>query len=342
MEGSPLGVILTAGRGTRLRPLTPAIPKALIPLLSRPLLAYSLDLCARLGLAESVVVVGGDHGVAAEVAARLAPPGLAVTIAEQAEPRGTADALAAAGGALDGRNVVVVTVDTLIRGDLRPALEAFQRSGALAGLILHPSDRPREMGIAVLEGDRVAHLEEKPQQPRSDLAVVGVWMLAPEAVERMSARPAIDAKGERNLTATIGALVAEGADVRGWRLDGEWLDAGSIATLLSTQSRLLADLSPTEVAASDSALSGVVAAGAGTTISRSEIEGPVLLGENVIVEGCELGPDVVVGDGARLRLVRLRDALVVPGARLDETSGSSTVVSASGEVVDCGGEPADG
>lgn len=332
MSERPLGVILTAGGGTRLRPLTPRIPKPLIPLLNRPLLAYALELCLSLGLTETVVVVSGAHDGAAEAASRLAPAGLAVSVARQPEPRGPGDALASVGDRLDGKHVVVIAVDTLIRGDLRPQLEAFQGSGALAGLPLHLTDRAREMGIAVLDGDRVLHLEEKPPRPRSRLAVVGVWMLAPDAVERVRRSPVINARGESDLTATVAALVAEGGDVRGWTLDGEWLDAGAINSLLDAQSRLLADLLPTDVAATGSELSGVVAAGDGARVSGSKLRGPVLIGAGATVEDCELGPEVVVGEGARLRAVRARRALFVPGARLQDATHSGVVVTASGEI----------
>ncbi len=332
MRERALGVILTAGGGTRLRPLTPGIPKPLIPLLNRPLLAYALDLCASLGLTETAVVVSGAHDGAAEAATRLAPEGLAVSVARQAEPRGPGDALASVGDRLEGRRVVVIAVDTLIRGDLRPQLEAFQRSDALAGLPLQPTERPREMGIAVLDGDRVLHLEEKPPRPRSNLAVVGVWMLAPDAVERVRRRPVINAGGESDLTATVAALLAEGGDVRGWTLDGEWLDTGSIGSLLDAQSRLLADLSPTDVAVTASALSGVVAAGDGARVSGSTLRGPVLIGAAATVEDCELGPEVVVGEGAQLRAVTLSRALVAPGAHLHDADHGGVVVTASGEI----------
>ena len=322
MRERALGVILTAGGGTRLRPLTPGIPKPLIPLLNRPLLAYALDLCASLGLTEAEVVVSGAHHGVAEAATRLAPAALTVSVARQAEPRGPGDALASVGERLDGRRVVVIAVDTLIRGDLRPQLEAFQRSDALAALPLQPTERPREMGIAVLDGDRVLHLEEKPPRPRSNLAVVGVWMLAPDAVERVRRRPVINARGESDLTATVAALLAEGGDVRGWTLDGEWLDTGSIASLLDAQSRLLADLSPTDVAAT----------GEGARVSGSTLRGSVLIGADAVVQDCELGPDVVVGEGAQLRAVRLNRVLVAPGARLQDATHGGVVVTASGEI----------
>lgn len=332
MDEPALGVILTAGRGHRLEPLTPATPKALIPLLNRPLLAYALDLCAGLGLSEAVVVVSGDHGDVAAEAQRLAPPGLSVSTAVQSQPRGIGDAVTAVGPALDGRAVVVLAVDTLLRAEIRPALDAFGRAGAAAGLLLHPTDRPREMGIAALDGDRVVDLVEKPQAPRSDLAVVGLWMLGQASIERLRSDPAVRSDGEIDLTGTIAAMVAEGADVRGWRLDGEWLDAGSIGSLLTTQSRLLAGLAPAWSEAREGEPAGAVAAGETRRVAGSTLIGPVLIGDGAVIEGSTLGPDVVVGEGAVLRSVRLRGSMVVAGARLADASHEGVVVTASGEI----------
>jgi len=309
-------VILTGGRGTRLQPLTPAIPKALIPLLNRPLIAYSLDLLASAGIDEIVIVVGGDHEGVAEAARKLAPPGVTVSVAEQAAPLGIGDAVTSVGAALDGRSVVVLAVDTHVSGEIRSAVDAFDAAAADAGLILHPTDRPHEMGIATLEGDRIVDLVEKPQEPRSDLAAVGIWMLGPATVDRLRTNPFIrPSDGETDLTGTIGEMVTEGADVRGWRLDGEWLDTGTLSSLLATQSHYLAanaDPSP--------------------PLAKDTINGPVLIGADVTIENCEIGPNVVIGDHAVLRSARLRDALVVARASIDGGEHAHVVVTASGEI----------
>jgi glucose-1-phosphate thymidylyltransferase len=325
MAQRPLGVILTGGLGTRLRPLTPATPKALVPLLNRPLLAYALDLFAGFGLTDTVIVVSGAHEGVAEAAAALAPPGLAVSIAEQLRPLGIGDAVTSAGSALDGRTVVVI-------GDCRPALAAFERGQADAGLLLHATDRPREMGIAVLEGDRIVDLVEKPEQPRSTLAAVGLWMLGPAAVERLRRDPSTRADGEIDLTGTIAEMLADGADVRGWKLDGEWLDTGAVPSLLSTQARLLADLRPAPPDAKGTRIEGVVAVGEDARITHSTLHGPMLIGAGAEIEHCELGPNVVIGDGARLRSVRLSDAMVTAGTTLERVTHTGVVVNASNEV----------
>ena len=335
-QGEPLGVILAGGQATRLRPLSPATPKPLVPLLNRPLLAHALELTSTLGARDVAVVVGGDDAATASYLRSERPAGLSVSLATQTEPRGSADAVASVGDALDGRAVVVLAVDTVLRGAGGDALAAFVRSGAAAGLLLCAVDDPRSFGVAGLEGDRVVYLEEKPAHPRSNLALVGVWMLGPAAVERVRTRPVARPNGEADLTSTVAAMVAEGADVRGWAFDGDWLDGGKLDGLLHAQSVMLRDLLPAPPAAPESEISGTVAAGEGAVVARSRLAGPVLLGDGVTVEGCRLGPEVVVGDGAVLRSVRLRRALIAPGAHLEDCDLEDVVVTASGQIADPG------
>jgi glucose-1-phosphate thymidylyltransferase len=323
----PLGVLLTAGMGTRLRPLTPDLPKSLVPLLNRPLVSYGLDLLAGMGLRDLVVVVGGSDSRTGPAALQQAPLGTTVTLAEQPEPRGSGDAVVSVGAPLDDRAVVVLAVDTVLRGgDLAGQLAAFEASHYAAWLPLHQTDRPREMGIALLEGDHIVSLEEKPQEPKSDLACVGLWMLGPQAVERIRTNPVINPKGESDLTATIGALLGEGAAIGGRRFEGDWLDGGSLAGLLQAQSALFQALPPVSYSADRMAETH------GSNIVRSQLQGPVLVGERARLEDCTLGPEVVIGEDVVLHGVHLQRALVAPGAHLAGGTYSDVVITRSGEV----------
>lgn len=333
MPDSPLGVLLTAGLGTRLAPLTPDLPKSLVPLLNRPLMAYGLDLLASMGVREIVVVVSGGDRHIGPAALSAAPPGVSVTTAEQLRPLGPGDALASVGAALDGRTVIVLAVDTVLRGgDLDAQYRAFDASGAVAWLPLHVTDRPRQMGIAELDGDRIVTLEEKPEQPRSNLACVGLWLLTPAAVERVRTNPLINAKGESDLTATIGAMLVEGAHIGGRGFEGDWLDGGALTGLLEAQTALFQGLVAAPFDAADTTIEGVVAGDRSVRVSGSHLRGPVLLGADAHVEDCELGPDVVVGAGAHLRGVHLRHALVAPSAHVEGGEYTHVIITSAGAV----------
>ena len=304
LDTPPLGVILTGGRATRLRPLSEGIPKSLIPLLNRPLVAYSMDMLAAAGIREVVVVVGPEDDRTESVARDAAPEGMAIHVAVQHEPRGSGDALLAAGAHLDGRHVVVAAVDTVLRGEIEGAgslheqVRSFLASGYDAWYVLHETDRPREMGIVVLEEDRVLHLEEKPAEPRSNLALVGIWMVSPRAVARLRANPALSIRGEIELSGTLSTMHGEGYPMGGAEYHGDWLDTGTLASLLATQ--------------------------------RALLDVPALVAPDATVEDCTLGLNVVVGAGARLRGCTLRNVLVAPGAILDGVVASNEVITADG------------
>ena len=305
-RGPVLGVVLTGGLGTRLRPLTPSLPKAMIPLLNRPLVAYAVEMLASAGIAEVAVVVSARDERTGAAARRAAPAGTRLSLAVQAEPRGSADAVLSVGAALAGRHAVVIAVDTVLTGgSLAPHVARFTSGGDAARVILHATDRPREMGIVELadDGERVVHLEEKPAAPRSNLALVAVWMLAPPAVERLRSAPHVNRRGEHDLSGTLAAMVGEGARLAGSLWEGEWLDGGSLAGLLHAQERLLAAGPPPPIPP-------------GARIAGSTLTGRVLVGDGARIERSRLGPDVVVGAGAVLEGVRLERALVAPGARL--------------------------
>ena len=210
MAREPLGVVLTAGLGTRLRPITPATPKPLVPLLNRPLIVYALDLLASLGLREIAVVVGPEDTTTAEVARSHAPPGVEVSEAVQHEPNGPGDAVASVGAALEERTVAVLAVDTVLSGADPELLRALRgvgrdRRAAAAGRRGPARLRGRAARGRADRGPR----GRRPEQPRSNLALVGLWLLAPEAVERVRTNPYINAKGESDLTATVAALLGE-------------------------------------------------------------------------------------------------------------------------------------
>lgn len=320
---SVLGVVLTGGLGTRLRPLTHALPKAMVPVLNRPLITYAIELLSGAGIEDVAVVLGGGDERTAPAAFRAATPGLRLSFAVQREPRGSGDALLSVGAALEDRPVVVLAVDTVMAGgSLAPHVAAFAAGDEAARVVLHTTDRPREMGIVELgdDGERIVHLEEKPAIPRSNLALVAVWMLAPLAVERLRSAPHINARGENDLSGTLAVMVGEGAHLAGSIWDGEWLDGGSLAGLLHAQERLLA-------------LHGASAPPASARLAESDISERVLVGADAIVEHSRLGPDVVVGGGAVLRDVRLARALVTPGARLTGGTYEDVVVTPAGEVV---------
>ncbi len=329
----PLGVILNGGLGTRLRPITPGLPKALVPVLNRPLIDYSIEYLVRLGLREIAIVVSPGDQESARRAVAVAPAGVALHVVVQFEANGIGAAVSCVGPLLDERVVVVLAADTLLIGDTGDHLGAFTASSAGAGLVLAPVPDPRSFGVAVLDGARVVELEEKPEIPRSNLALVGLWLLAASAVERVRTNPVINSKGESDLTATVAELLAEQHEVLGWVTDGEWLDAGTVEGFLLTHRRMLLDLESCGQfdQGNNCHVTGVLAVGERVSAVGSRLDGPVLLGAGVRLSDAEVR-DSVVCDGATVEQARLERCVVLPGAHVRGGHYRDVVITAAGDV----------
>lgn len=305
MTDRPIAVILTGGKATRLRPLSYELPKALVPVLNRPLIAYALERLAETAVREVHVVVMPDDDRTELTARESAPAGMSIEVAIQLTPNGPGDALAQVPHAsLRGRHVAVIAADALLHGgDLRGQFDSWVNEPVDAWLPLAPTDTPKSMGIAQLDGERITEFIEKPEHPKGNLASPAWWLLGPTAVDRILDDPVINQKGELEISGTLTAMIDEGQPVGGRRFDGEWLDTGTLAAVLNTQARLL-----------------------------EERDSSVLIAEDADIEDCQLGPNVVVGAGCRLRNVTLSNALVASGAQLEDLEDSGIVVTPSGAI----------
>lgn len=302
----------------RLRPLSDHFPKALVPLLNRPMFEYALDVFRRIGVVRVAVVVSpGDR---ATPAALEAVTDIEIHVCVQAEPRGTGDAVLAASDWAGAAPLVVLPVDAVLIGNVASPVRAFLDGDFVAGLVLTEMPDPRAFGVAVIEGDRIVHLEEKPERPRSNLVNASPWLLRPPVLARLRTAPVINARGEVDLIATVALMVTEGAPVGGWMLDGELIDVGTLPALLAGQARLLADCDPAQQVAASARVEGV------------RLEGRVIIGDGAQITGGLLA-DTVVGAGATLENTTLRRALVSPGARVVGLSAEDVIITPSTEVI---------
>lgn len=334
-------VLLCAGEGTRLRPLTHVRPKHLLPVAGRAVLDWVLCDLADAGVAEVVIVVSPEARRLREFAGNGARWGLRTTYMVQPQPLGLAHALGCAREAIapDERFLMYLGDDLLDRAVVADFVRDFQAGDADASLIVKPVADPRAFGVVVVEDGCVCRLVEKPQEPPSDLAIVGVYGFGPaiwEALEGLQP----SARGELEITDAIDRLVQAGRRVTCHVTDGFWADAGSPQALLSANRYFLGLLERRLDGAVDGAstIEGEVRIEAGARVVRSHIIGPCLIGPDCVVEDCRIGPDVTLGaectavgteivnsiidDGCCIERVRpgLHGAILGPNCRLTDLS----------------------
>lgn len=305
-------VLLCAGEGTRLRPLTFCRPKHLLPVGGRPVLDRVLSALSEAGVDEAIFVVSPVERALQEFVGDGSRWGMSASYCVQSEPKGLAHALGCARGFVsEDERFLMYLGDDLLGDGVKQFVAGFMSSNAAASLIVKPVEDPRAFGVVVVEDGQVARLVEKPKDPPSDLAIVGVYGFGPEIWEAVdSIVPS--ARGELEITDAIDYLVHHGRCVGYHVTDGFWADAGSPEALLAANEYFLATDAGGVQGEVDyqSTLEGQVSVAADAMVSTSRIIGPCRIGAGAVIEGCTIGPSVAIGDGCTLRGVQIRDSII--------------------------------
>jgi glucose-1-phosphate thymidylyltransferase len=299
------GLVLAGGSGTRLRPLTYTGAKQLVPVANRPVLFYVIDNLVHAGVTEIGVIISPETG--GEIKRALGDGekfGAKLEYILQDRPAGLAHAVATAKGFLGDDDFVMYLGDNLIGMKIREAVETFQSDNSLAAsVMLHEVPNPSSFGVAEIdEKGNVVGLVEKPKQPKSNLALVGIYLFRKSILDAISKiKPS--ARGELEITDAISKLIELGGTVKFTRLTSWWLDTGKKDDMLLANDTVLDDWLVGGIEGevdAHSKVSGRVRIGKGAKVERSVIRGPVVIGEGVEIVDSRIGPFTSIGDRVRV------------------------------------------
>ncbi len=333
------GLVLCGGKGTRLRPLTYTIPKQLIPIANRPIVHYVMDHLHAAGIRDVGVIVAPETAEQIKAALSGNPWQFALKFLTQDQPLGLAHTLVVAREFLGSDPFVMYLGDNLVGSGLRSPLELFRREQADAVVLLKEVPDPRRFGVAVMDrAGKLARLIEKPADPPSNLALVGVYIYSPAIHDAVRAiRPS--ARGELEITDAIQELLQRGRRVLGQRLQTWWLDCGKKDDLLEANRVVLDEWARLDVQGEvdeRSKIIGRVVVERGARIVDSEVRGPAVIGTGSLVERAFIGPYTSVGQHCIVRATALEHSVLLDGARVDGTTrledsvlGRNAVVSRS-------------
>ncbi|MEU4832518.1 glucose-1-phosphate thymidylyltransferase [Streptosporangium sp. NPDC023615] len=295
-------LVLAGGRGTRLRPLTHTSAKQLVPVANKPVLHYGLEAIRDAGIT-SVGIVVGDTG--AEVRAAVGDGsafGLEVTYIQQEAPLGLAHCVLIARDFLGDEPFVMYLGDNFLLDGIAGLVDAFRASDHDAQILLTKVTEPQFYGVAELGPDgEILALQEKPENPRSDLAIVGVYTFSPAIHEAVRAiEPS--ARGELEITDAITWLIDNGRRVHSHFVTGYWRDTGRLQDMLECNRMVLEAIETTVRGTVDAAseITGRVDIGPGATVRGSVIRGPAVIGANARIEASYVGPYTSIGEGCVL------------------------------------------
>jgi glucose-1-phosphate thymidylyltransferase len=317
------GLLLAGGHGTRLRPLTFTGNKHMIPIANRPILFYGLRHLAEAGIREVAIILGPIREGIREVVGDGSAFGVRVTYIEQGEPKGLAHAVLCAREFLAEDPFVMYLGDNLLQQGVRPFVELYERDRPDAVIGATPVAEPRHYGVVELEGERIVSIEEKPARPRSDLALIGVYLFTP-AIHPVIAKLRPSRRGELEITEAIWALHQGGGRIRVQRVAGWWKDTGLPTDLLEANDLVLGSMAGPEFALEGSVAPGATVRGrvglaeAAELAAGSTAEGPAVIGRGSrIVDGGIVGPCTSLGEGVRVSGASVRRSIVLDGAQLE-------------------------
>jgi glucose-1-phosphate thymidylyltransferase len=336
------GLVLSGGKGSRLRPFTYTGAKQLVPIANKPILFYAIEELVNAGITEIGVITGDTGDQIREALGDGSKFGAKLTFIPQDAPSGIAHAVKIARPFLSDDSFVVFLGDNFLRGGINKFVDAFRASDADCQVLLTPVPNPSEFGVALLdEAGKPVRLIEKPKEPPTDLAIVGIYMFNKkffEAVEQITP----SARGELEITDTIQRLLDTGAQVRAETVRESWIDTGRLVDLQIANRIVLDDLEPSSDGADvdeSSKLTGRVVIQSGARVVNSVINGPAIIGENTEVIDSYIGPYTSIYHDCRIveteieaSVVLERSSIVRPGTRIYESMiGRDVTIGAGGE-----------
>ncbi|HVR42164.1 MAG TPA: glucose-1-phosphate thymidylyltransferase [Thermoanaerobaculia bacterium] len=318
------GLVLSGGKGTRMRPLTYTSAKQLIPVANKPVLFYGLEAIVAAGIRQIAIIVSPETG--REIRDCVGDGrrfGAEITYIEQDAPRGLAHAVMVAEPFLGRSPFVMYLGDNLLQHGITPLVEEFQSTECNSEILLTPVPDPTQFGVAELSDDgRVTRLTEKPKSPRSDLALVGVYMFDAHIFDAVRAiKPSF--RDELEITDAIQWLIDQGLTVHPHVVKGWWKDTGKIDDMLEAN-RTVLDALERHVrgnVAGTSRVEGKVVIEQGAEIVDSVIRGPVIIGQNARIHQAFVGPYTSIGSDCSIRECEIENSIVLEKSSISEIEG---------------------
>lgn len=315
------GLVLAGGTGTRLRPITFTANKHLIPIANKPMLYYVIQNLKAVGVTDIGVILGNnDPESVKKYLGDGSNFGVNITYIIQGEPKGIAHAVYCAKSFTANEPFIVHLGDNLLKNGIQGLLNDFEKTEACSVVAVCPVKNPERFGVAEVDNEgRVVKLVEKPKNPTSNLALVGVYIFKPMVYEVISKlKPSW--RNELEITEAVDNILQSGKDIKIHTIKGWWKDTGKPEDILEANRLVLEELlgENSGLIQGNATVSGRVSIGKNTTVkSGSVIKGPVVIGENCIIgPNTYIGPYTSIGDGTEIENGDIEDSIIIGNTKI--------------------------
>lgn len=313
------GLILSGGKGTRLRPITYTSAKQLIPIANKPILFYCIEALKEAGIKDIGIVVGDTKEDVMNAVGNGSLWDISVTYIEQEKPAGLAHAVLISEDFLKDDTFVMYLGDNLILGGIKGLVKEFMETSPNCHILLSKVPNPSQFGVAELHNGKIVKLVEKPEKPKSDLALVGVYMFDSyifDAVKNI--KPSW--RDELEITDAIQYLIDKGYNVQPHMVKGWWKDTGRLDDLLEANKMVL-DTIDTRIEGlvdDESRVDLKVVIEKGAEIIKSTIRGPVIIGKNSKIINSFIGPFTSIGNKVTVKGSEVEHSIILDGSSITD------------------------
>ncbi len=321
-------VILAAGYGTRMRPHTHTGPKHILPIANKPVLEYTLEKLGEADIKDVVMVVGYQKEFIKDHLGDGSEWGVKITYVEQEKRLGLAHAVKQAREAIGDEPFLVVLGDILFKMGFKEMVEEHEKSGADASVVLTEVEFPERFGIVEIKDDKIVGLEEKPEKPKTNLAIAGVYFFSsPETTFEIIDNLDPSWRGEYELTDTLKAIIDSGKEVNPIVMKGFWKDTGMPRDLLIANRLVLDEMKDGSDLPENVVASGEVIVGEDVDfIGEVMIKGPVVIGDGATIKDSVLGPYLSIADAVTVEDSVLKDSIILDNSHVRSAVFSKSVV----------------
>ena len=327
------GIILHGGHGTRLRPLTHTGPKQLLPIANKPMSQFCLEAIAETGIQDIAIIVGGvGSKKVREYYGDGKKFGVNITYIEQDQPKGIAHAIRLCKEFVNDEKFLVFLGDNIIQKSIVDFVKNFDNSNFDATILLCEVDNPSRFGIADIQDDKILKITEKPKNPKSNLAVTGIYLLTPEIFEIIdNLKPSW--RNELEITDALDTLLKLNNNISYEKITDYWKDTGTPEDILHANGEIISK-HPDFVVKHNS--KNVILGENSEIESNVKIEGPVIIGNNCkILSNSSIGPNVSVGNNSIISVTNIQNSIIMENCKINSiTKIKDSIIASNSEIID--------